>query len=498
MATPASNATSQGSDDQHLVIFDQVRAILRFHNLPALALRLRNQDVAPADTASSIHGCQILSEPLFGAHHILFTIEFNDGVRWLLKVPANGYLGAFDAMSARALRSEVMTMRLIKKETTVPVPEVYHFDHTLHNELGCPFILMEYVDGRSLYDVWFDQTAGPEVLERRRCRALEGVAQAVMQLNKFVFSRAGEILFDESGNPCDVGPQRMVDMSAMLDCLRENDDYDGSYIFCTVGPFSDAKSWFICMLDRREPPKHEFGAGVLEALRLFIDLVFPDSGHLPETEDDAQFVLSHPDLDIQNVIVSDDGSLLSLIDWDGVGTVPRCLGNEAYPTWLTRDWDKAKYAFDENAAPGPDCPNYRENSPSELEHYREVYQKIIEKISEFPSTAKKVTSQSLLLQNLYIAVVDPVCTTCIVERVFEEIKARTATTESSTGSDSEHHGTGVVGEGSSDCDVGRIDASGQEEADDFSLHTVCTGLQRGDLSDQHLQRLKSGFQALLL
>lgn len=185
-------------------------------------------------------------------------------------------------------------------------------------------------------------------------------------------------------------------------------------IFCDVGPFKDAKSWFICMLNKRSTPSDAYGARTYRMLRLFIDLLFPDKdGPL---HDEVEFVLTHPDFDIQNVIVSEDGGLLALIDWDNVGTVPRFLGNDMYPSWLTRDWDAMKYQYDENAAPGPDCPNNRENSPSEFEHYREVYRNIISELYESTSSrsaaaaAKRITSNSLLLHNLYIAVVDPVCT----------------------------------------------------------------------------------------
>jgi len=38
-------------------------------------------------------------------------------------------------------------MRLIRWETTIPVPEVFAFDSSLGSELGCTFILMEKVPG---------------------------------------------------------------------------------------------------------------------------------------------------------------------------------------------------------------------------------------------------------------------------------------------------------------------------------------------------------------
>ena len=49
------------------------------------------------------------------------------------------------------------------------------------------------------------------------------------------------------------------------------------------------------------------------------------------------FVLPHPDFACQNVLISEDGTLTAVIDWDDVHTVPRCIGYTRYPNWITRD-----------------------------------------------------------------------------------------------------------------------------------------------------------------
>ncbi len=64
---------------------------------------------------------------------------------------------------------------------------------------------------------------------------------------------------------------------------------------------------------------------------------------IPDPSGVNSFVLTHRDFDIQNLIVSEDGELRGIIDWDGVAAVPRTLGNERYPEWLTRDWDPGMY-----------------------------------------------------------------------------------------------------------------------------------------------------------
>ena len=57
------------------------------------------------------------------------------------------------------------------------------------------------------------------------------------------------------------------------------------------------------------------------------------------------FVLTRPDFNFQNILVGSNGSLKSLIDWDGIAAHPICIGNDRYPSWLTCDWDPAKYAY---------------------------------------------------------------------------------------------------------------------------------------------------------
>lgn len=88
------------------------------------------------------------------------------------------------------------------------------------------------------------------------------------------------------------------------------------------------------------------------------------------------FVLSHPDLDLQNILVFREGELRGVIDWDEVGTLPRFVGNERYLSWLTLDWDPAKYGHGLERA-GADA-GYFENLPEELARYQAMYLQFME------------------------------------------------------------------------------------------------------------------------
>ena len=124
--------------------------------------------------------CSILFPPLYGSYHIVFVLNFADGLRWALKLPATGHPDRFDETAARALTSEALTMRLLKRQTTVPVPEVYSFDASFDNDINCPFILMEFIAGIPLYDCWFDKEASKVSVEQRRARTLQDIAAVML------------------------------------------------------------------------------------------------------------------------------------------------------------------------------------------------------------------------------------------------------------------------------------------------------------------------------
>lgn len=144
-------------------------------------------------------------------------------------------------------------MRLIKRETTVPTPEVCFFNASTHNDLGCPFILMEYIEAVPLHEIWFKESSSTAVIEPRRAQILQDLAAAVVQLNQFTYRKGGRLLFDNNGNPTSVGTMRKLGLSSMLDQQRTS-NLDEFFVFCEVGPFTDWKEFLLCMLDRRLPP----------------------------------------------------------------------------------------------------------------------------------------------------------------------------------------------------------------------------------------------------
>ena len=260
------------------------------------------------------------------------------GCDGFVNVPADGFRGRWTKSDAQDIASEALTMQLVRRKTTIPVPEVFAFRATLENELRCPFILMEFIEGVPLHDFWFDDSHPPSEIEQRRTRVLSEVASAITQLNQFQFHDGGSIIFNDDGSP-GVGPMQFEDQQAMLNRLRIEDEDEARILF-EAGPFKCQKDYFFCKLDQRQVPPDKFSQGFHKLLRLFLSWIpYSDNAEQPS------FVLAHPDYDIQNFIVSTEGELRGVIDWDGVTAIPTCLGNERYPSWLTRDWDPMMYGF---------------------------------------------------------------------------------------------------------------------------------------------------------
>ncbi|KNG86154.1 hypothetical protein ANOM_006593 [Aspergillus nomiae NRRL 13137] len=447
---------SDGEDD--MAAFQPVLNHLDLAKIPPFVLSIRQQGENEEDGTSTCTSCSVLPERFFGSNNILIPLEFNTGEKWILKIPVHGYPGGFNDMHARVLIAEASTMQFLRRKTTMPIPTVFSFSATLDNDLGCPYILMQYIDGKSTRHVWFNEELDAATLERHRTQVLLDLSKIMLQLNQFTFSEAGSPTFDNSNNPIGVGPLRVIDMPAMLEELRKNDVWD-TIIQSEIEPSSDPKAWMLCMFERHEPPDDKFSQGAHRLLKHFIEW-------LPWSEFTKEpFVLTHPDFNFQNILVSDEGKVCALIDWEGVSTVPRFLGNERYPSWLTRDWDPMNYGY------GMEECFVQENSPEELSHYRQLYRGMIQAaVTEYPKetdaiavalSRRNLERHLLVLESLSIAADQPINLPETVQKLFNEVSKQVRFPE------------------------------------DLELWEVCFGLADDDLDDEQLESVRCAFLRLL-
>lgn len=126
-------------DEDYAKSFRPVVTRIRFDHLPIFVSSIRKSRVKVCcqrvldgiSPFTNLMDCTILTPPLYGSYHIVFVLKFSDGLQWVLKAPVTGYQDHFDKAAARSLTSEALTMQMLKRETTIPVPEVYAFDASL-------------------------------------------------------------------------------------------------------------------------------------------------------------------------------------------------------------------------------------------------------------------------------------------------------------------------------------------------------------------------------
>ncbi|KAL2134136.1 hypothetical protein VTI74DRAFT_898 [Chaetomium olivicolor] len=271
-------------------------------------------------------------------------------------------------------------MQLIRKRTSIPVPDVFGFCRTHDNPLCCPHIWLSFIPGISLYDFWFAKTPGMLEEDRHRCRTrvLKGVASAMVQLSQFSFGKGGRLMFDSDGRP-HVDRRRELDI---VECDKRLEQHNPDYMpaYFSSGLYKAAKGFYT----------NDFYSSSLTAWTTFSQMI---------------------------------GDLVGIIDWDGVGAWPKSLGNLRYPGWLTRDWDPGMYGYGSDGVLHD--PEMREDLPQTLARYRKVYHDAIRyalgkhKIQGHSQTYH--TSATLITENLHIAAKNPMGRGNILRKIVQEI-----------------------------------------------------------------------------
>ena len=123
-----------------------------------------------------------------GSYNLVHIVQL-DELKLVIRVPATGWGDGLTDDAARALESQVTTLRLLASETAIPVPRVLAFDASCNNEIGAPYLCMSFVPGSPVIKAWFDPAC--QSLEKRRLRTLATLARCVARLSKFRFQRIG-------------------------------------------------------------------------------------------------------------------------------------------------------------------------------------------------------------------------------------------------------------------------------------------------------------------
>jgi hypothetical protein len=381
--------------------WDQIRAICDLSLRKLVASHFRAPDGKPMDLGR----IYVLCRTEGSYHHVVFMgLRTPEGLdEYVIRIPAHGTEEEWKDEDRIMLDNEARLMRYIKEHTDVPVPEIIDWEDTVWNTIGAPYIMMKKIPGRSAFSFWYmDQTCNldddlylaadypSKELEEKRARFLRSLAQHMAELGKIQITQIGMPTFQESGNTFThpkAGPRYKW--------------FPGEpWGYEKHGPYSTTQE---CIQDRLEYIDMSVEDGIKDGIVteesltrqmrgkvkflkiVFSPEIFPHLGnrtsYLTRKE---TFTIHHNDLDLQNILVDEEGNITGIIDWDGCMAAPRCAGSAAVPKFLSSDW-----------FPNQDFDRLP-HMPWKLEAYRKQYAAYL---SEFGcADAAKYTEKSAMYQ----------------------------------------------------------------------------------------------------
>jgi aminoglycoside phosphotransferase (APT) family kinase protein len=333
------------------------------------------------------------------AHHNPFTVEdykhgsFNHVVilrnsttKIVVKIPCIGTKDRWDPQHAHILRSEAHTMLHIKhKLPHFPVPTVYAYDEGFDNEIGAPYTMLEFMRGQDSHQIWYDidengdadgyKSEHPSAeREQLRLAFLKSLAGHMAELRHLEFDGIGMVyLQDEDPAKAFVGPH------------HDWDDRGGMSRFYLERPiFANSVKFFEARYKERCT-----STNASQGEKFILDCImqteaFAASKKNPSDEKES-FTLGLWDLDLQNILVNDEGEVTGILDWDKAATVPRPVGFSTVPKFLQADWEP-EYEMIETAM----------ISPWTLDRYRKVYASAMKEACGLDADAAKYTEKSAI------------------------------------------------------------------------------------------------------
>ncbi|KAJ6452285.1 kinase-like domain-containing protein [Mycena sanguinolenta] len=267
-----------------------------------------------------------------GGFNTVFVLKFEDGTDVIARLAGSAFNDNAEYTEddlTRSFLSEVATLGFVKQHTSIPAPEVYHFEAS-PNPVGARYMIMERISGHQLSTTWF--TLSPQ----QRQQLVTQLAEIEAELLNTKFSAIGCIV-DANGT---VGPPGLS--STYPFAIRH--PYDGPFATSKEFLIAHARSELDLLTEapqewaRQRAFWSNINGGFDDipasyAIQWFQLLLDGFNALASEEFEPQHFALFHDDFDMKNILVSDSGTVVGVIDWEGSRICP-LWNNSRYSAFL--------------------------------------------------------------------------------------------------------------------------------------------------------------------
>ncbi|KAI0330147.1 hypothetical protein GY45DRAFT_1354116 [Cubamyces sp. BRFM 1775] len=263
-----------------------------------------------------------------GGFNRAFVITLRDGRQVVARVPY-----PMTVPNYYAVASEVATTEYLRSYG-IPIPEIYGYSADSDNEVGTPYIIMEFIQASRLRDVWSD--LGDEELESRMM-ALPFPAGGSLYFTKDLEKVAPGLRVPLEDARYSVGPDTMLALwYGRRGSLRVNRGPYESAEAALAAPAHKEIAYLkqfgrpLLPLRRERRPAYEFypqsPSSHVENLERYLSIT---PSLIPEDPTLRRFCIRHPDFQPNNVFVSrlpNSGcKVVSVFDWQHTSILPMFL-----------------------------------------------------------------------------------------------------------------------------------------------------------------------------
>lgn len=263
-----------------------------------------------------VPGKHVGANSMMGCANYHAPIVFEDGEKWLCRIPRQTFLGVPQDLVEHIVASEFATLKFLET-TKVPAPKAFGLGlaSDTGNAVGVSYLLIEFLPG----EPFILQDPDPVVKER----VFNGVAKILDELSKYPFPKAGSLLLDQKGE---------IAVSGVASNRWGDLDVHGPYNSASEYFEGTAKQYMNVIKDEQLFP------GFSDEAEKVFSVLHRNSSRVSDastTKTLPGFYLKHVDDKGDHLLIDAAGNITGIIDWQFARCVPAA---EAFgPSLLTVD-----------------------------------------------------------------------------------------------------------------------------------------------------------------